>query len=759
VRLTLRTLLAYLDDTLEPTQAREIGQKLADNAAAQELVDRIHRAMRKRGLGVPVGGSKGDATDPNTVAQYLSDTLSAGQVADFEKACIESDASLAELGACHQILALVLSEQITVPPTARRRMYGLVGPPASLPNRKPGKAIPIGGSRDDDPPPDDRIDASYLLGMSAMTAGERPAVKAARVAVIGLTAAALVAALVVAWPRGANEPRETVALPTPAVTPATTPTAPPPAEVTPPAAVAAETLPIPKSLEPVEPAPPTPGGTPDSTPGGKAAAADPAAPAMPPMKTPEAAPKDAPATPAKVEPPAPARTDRAVVGAWEKREPLAVLVRRAPLDGSWVRLLAAEPEVISADRLVCLPGYKAAVRLDSNVVAELWGNLPDLFIGSPVLEAAVTPALPPAGYAADLTVHAGRVYVTSRSKLPGGAAVRLRLGGVVWDVLLADDKAEVVVEVSRQLAPGTPSGVRAAAGLHVAAGSVKLSAPPAAPVELTKGDEFYWDSADGKSRPGSGGDARARADRSAYWSKFPVYPDAARAKASLAALDSLSKRLVDPNRVRASVDETLQEKGDVAPTLASVVAARVAVFDFAALADLNGLASCLSDPTRSYVRDAAVVGLRSLLAADPAAAGNFRDVLIDKVRLPEDQADEVMRLLAGLKPGERTEAATLARLGKQLVGPSLPVRELAFNTLLGYIDPADPAVKQLLGYDAGAPPEFRAGPEAAWARKINDLGKKFSEATVPDLDNPAVKKPDDLVPPAPKVPPPVKKKP
>jgi hypothetical protein len=37
MRLTLLTLLAYLDDTLDASEIKEIGQKVAESDAAQEL--------------------------------------------------------------------------------------------------------------------------------------------------------------------------------------------------------------------------------------------------------------------------------------------------------------------------------------------------------------------------------------------------------------------------------------------------------------------------------------------------------------------------------------------------------------------------------------------------------------------------------------------------------------------------------------------------------------------------------------------------
>ena len=709
MRLTLRTLLAYLDDTLEPQVAREIGQKLAANSAALELVDRLKRVARKRGLGVPATGAKGDAADPNQVAQYLSDTMTAEQIAAFEKACLDSDVNLAEVAACHQILTLVLSEQVRVPPTARRRMYGLVGGPASLPNRKPGKTVPVGGTRDDAPIADDRIDASYLLGMSAFAAGERRVVRLTRLAVIGVVASLLVVAAVMAWPRQPDAPRETAALPATAPTPAPAPA---------PAVAKVEVL------------------KPDPEPVKQELKDEPMAETLPPP-TPVEPPKvvePVPTPPAPVEPPKEAgpppaaSIDRAVVGQWEKREPLPVLVRQSPTAPAWTRVPADAPELFSTDRLTCLPGYKASIRLESGVSVDLWGNLPDLFLGSPILEASLTPTMPAPGVSADLTVHTGRFYVGTKN--PRGAAVRLRFATEVWDVTLADDKSEVVLEVSRQLVPGPAGATRVSAGMHVISGRATVSSSALKGVALGRAEEVYWDSVSRSSRPRLGPDERTKADRSAYWSKFPVYPDAARAKASLAALGDFSSKIADPNRVRATFDEALQDRPEAANPQAFATA-RVAVLMFAGLGDVNGLADCLSDPNRGFIRQAAAVGLRSLFAADPTAAEKFREVLVGKARVPEDEADTAVRLLRGFTDAERADPETLTLLGRKLSSPTVPVRELALFTLVGFIDPTDPAAKPLLLFDAAAGADARAASTAAWTKKIEELKRKLAEPAKP----------------------------
>ncbi len=124
MRLTLRTLLAWLDDTLQPTQVREIGIQVSGSPFAQELSDRIHRVTRQRRLSVP-SSSGPEGTDPNIVACYLDNELDPDAVADYEKKCLTSDVNLAEVASVHQILSL-LGQKVKVPAEARARMYQLV---------------------------------------------------------------------------------------------------------------------------------------------------------------------------------------------------------------------------------------------------------------------------------------------------------------------------------------------------------------------------------------------------------------------------------------------------------------------------------------------------------------------------------------------------------------------------------------------------------------------------------------------------------
>ncbi len=125
MRLTLRTLLAYLDDVLSPADTQNIGQKIQESPMAQLLVSRIREVMRRRRLKAPEVFGPEMGIDPNIVAQYLDNALPADQYADVERVLLASDEMLAETAACHQVLTLILGETTEVSDGSRERLYAL----------------------------------------------------------------------------------------------------------------------------------------------------------------------------------------------------------------------------------------------------------------------------------------------------------------------------------------------------------------------------------------------------------------------------------------------------------------------------------------------------------------------------------------------------------------------------------------------------------------------------------------------------------
>ncbi len=707
-RLTLRTLLAYIDDTLEPSKARSLGTKVAASDSARELIERIKKVTRRRGLHSPVPEGRDDVADPNTVAEYLSDSLDSAQVKELEETCLKSDVHLAEVAAVHQILTIVLTEPVRVPPSANQRMYKLVEPPASQPDRLPSKARPVAGmspealNRSADV---EEGDAGLLLGMKRYSS----ATLTTRLGLVGAVAACagvlVVAVIMTLWHSRSQEP---AASPSGSAFASVTPTT-----VTPPA-------------QPLTPEPvvtPTPEVV---APKPKEKVVDPI-----PMK------KVDPVEPKKVvEKVLPPREGRIEIGKAES--PNTMLFTRPDNGLQWLRVDAAEP-VMSQDVVLCLPAYKADIRLSTGLSIHLWGNTPDqlhpVTTGSRVpLETRLQIHPTAAGYQADITLLAGRIYFNTKNA--DGARVRVRFAGEVWDFTLRDEKADVMIEVVTRFEPGSlylreggeapPTRARIA----VTKGTAECQAlgQHEAPGEVTGPAVFTWKTG-GKVE---GPKPYDRADL-AYARYIETFLPGGRAAVLNQAKANFVSALTDPTGLQVMLAERLTEPADPNPEKQDMC--RLAVYALPASAtgpdavdELKLLVDALSELTRGYARGPACEALSAWLARDTENTNKLYTLMVDKKRIPAEEADLLLRLLRGYTSTTTPNPVEWDQLLGYLNAKSLPVRQLALWNLQNFVDPAsvdNPALRFDVAFN-----EPEAGYDkfvAAWRNRLEEIKKGMNK--------------------------------
>ncbi len=491
MRLTLRTLLAYLDDTLDPTQTKQIGQKVAESDSAQELIARIRQVARRRRLTTPDADPSAPRVDPNTVAEYLDNVLSQEEVAQLERLALESDVHLAEVAACHQILTLILGEAMPVPPPAVRRMYGLVRGREASPHRQPPASVaaPAEPAEDADETPGPELPAIFQVTRRLPRWAAVAAMLALFAGLVGVLYLAVgrmqlvrPKAPIAAAPTGPSDNGDSTlkglearqALP--GLTHWTTWLAARPAVpvgLFPHLAMQdVEKLPRPAERDffashPFG-APPWSGWSPSfhsDRPGPLVRsvsqwagwmAARPALPANLALGfgaeeiVPLAAPPAVTLPP--IEPPSFERVELGTYTTTVKERPSLLLAQ--PAAGDW-RMLRLEERVRGGVPLMALPGYRAEIVTDNRLALDLAGNLPEV-TWSPVLESVVV--LHASDQVdLDVTLLRGRIVVANlRQQAP--AKLRLRFHeNQVWDVQL-DPKARIGVELTGRVTRGSPAG-------------------------------------------------------------------------------------------------------------------------------------------------------------------------------------------------------------------------------------------------------------------------------------------------------------
>ncbi|MBV9124407.1 MAG: hypothetical protein JO112_13690, partial [Planctomycetes bacterium] len=370
MRLTLRTLLAYLDDTLEPVQTKRIGQVVADNPQAQELITRIKDVVRRRRLTPPGATETNEGLDANTLAEYLDNALPPDQLAKVEETALGSDVTLAELAACHQILTLLQTEPPLVPPAARGRMYGLAKGPqaATAPRKKVAADVPSPAPAPTQEP------ASAAPAASSSSPWFRQAAILAGVFLLGI----LITVAVLYSLRGVWQKSPVHVAPAGPNTEVALNKGPSPEEK---AAAAKEEQEKKEKQAAADKLTATLKAAAEKEAAEKAAQQKAAAEKAAAEKG-AAEPKTAPEKENPPLPDNPPSTDRVEVGTYVvSRDSPSILLDRQENTAPWKRVADRSP-VFSNDTLVSLPGYRSEVDLKSGVHLVLWGNLlPD---GRPV---------------------------------------------------------------------------------------------------------------------------------------------------------------------------------------------------------------------------------------------------------------------------------------------------------------------------------------------------------------------------------------
>ncbi|MBL8792938.1 MAG: hypothetical protein JNM56_03465 [Planctomycetia bacterium] len=677
MRLTLRNLLAYLDDTLEPAQAKAIGQRLAENPAAQELVERIKRLLGQRKLLAPPIDGPDAEVDASEVAQYLDGSLPNNQLPEVEQILLNNDLYLTEVAACHQLLNAYLAQPPAVPALARKRMYGLVKQ-ADAPERTRGNRELPPEPDDEDEDEDENELPDYL----------RDDLRRRRVlSLVG--AGVLLVLLAVAgwwfWPRHGVIPATTTEVAQATDTSASLEKLPPP---DPAGGKGTEKQPDNTATKP-------PDNPPDK------------GPVTPPEKQPDNPPEKQPIDQPNIPKPNPERRESVGRQVVPPAGTAPVLLRRAGPQEPWQRI-AREGPVATSDLLLSLPGSRNDIRLESGVLLTLLGNVPE-FTGEFVMESAAVLHLPVDGFDAELTLDHGRILLAN-AKPQGEARVRVRFLNEIWDVTLKDNQSIMALDLAGIHPPDTPfdkTGKLSDGPLFfVQAASLKGQTEVKIgfrSFNLPTQTIMQWDSRSGSFQ------GPVPLQKLPRWFTDKSPPTTQLAKDMALAINELNIRLAN-KQVEIAIAETRKE-----PRPASRV---LAIRALGAIDDITGLLTILGGDKDPLERDQAVEVLRLWMGRKRENEMALYRTINEKMKATYTplQAEIIMELLHLFPPDARKAPETYEKLISNLTDKKLAVRHLSYWHLVRLDWEGPKAIR----YDpAGDPAQLEAAYKE-WKKRIPD---------------------------------------
>jgi hypothetical protein len=681
VRLNLLTLLAYLDDTLEPTQVRLVGQQVADSIAARDLLDRIQMLLRDRRTGLPAAGERIDA---NTLAAYLDGSLDPRRAAEVEESILASDAALAEAAACHQVLTTFKVRPEPVPLAPRQRMYSLVRGREGVPQRRDADEEEAGTGRRRsagsslpphlrDPEPTTGLRVRKRRG--GIPRWLIPAAAVLLVLIVGAVVATQTGVFRKPDSQMAKLPDETgrdttVGKPTEPVRetpPTTTKETDPPKKIEPP-------------VEPVvkQPDPPK---------------------VVEPLRPPEDPKPDIGEV--RVSKPNPEQREFAVYAGAVPGLPTALLQKTGERE-TWKRV-AKDGRVVTATPLLSLPGCASDLRIDSGVVLSLRGSLIDLSPDFPVLQSAVMLHVPETGVDLDCTVQTGRLVVAN-AKPVGEAHVRLRFLKQVWDLTLRDGQSAAALELASVYLPGTPfyhdrngEGPTSFVNLYALRGQVDLKIRYQV-FSLPIPSLYEWNDMGAATR------GALPLQQPPRWFTDPSFPKTPRGQDLQTALEDLSAQMG-----KKPVEVVLLE------ARGQLKRREMAILCAGAIDDLGGLADALADEKDDAGREAAVFALRSWCSREADHDAKMYLFLCDRKGYTKTQAEMVMELLHLFSRDALDKPDTYEKLIANLRHEKLAIRYLSYWHLIRLV-PAGRDIK----YNPAGDTEARERGHDKWKKLIPD---------------------------------------
>jgi len=753
MRLTLRTMLAYLDDILEPQDAAEIAQKIEDSEFARGLVHRIRDVTQRPRLEAPPleGGDSpsGQSLDPNVVAEYLDNTLPPDRVPDFERICLESDMHLAEVACSHQVLTMVLGEPAQIDAESRRRMYTLparsaegVDPATASTVPEPKSEAVLAGASDlgDERPPGwDHPAAArtkpqvpdYLRQGEARSAGK---FKALAVAVIAIAAAVLV---FLAFQRGNaihrfvfgpeqlaendNPPQPAEGANSESDTPAPkTGVRLPPPDPNGGVVPSPDGGGAPDRVGPAEPInPPTLAGDSKPTPGATDAVAVPSAVATddgPPLKQPDGVPNPAEGTTEPVEPMPPSPDGDQVAKA---TDPPAIIVPKQERVGEvgvdrhvllvsneadaktrpWRRLPARTP-LFSGDRLLALPTFRPTATLAAGMSMKLGSETAVRLLDSD--EEGVP----------GLEILYGRVKLMRVGV--NDLKLRIVIGGQTHELIVAD--GDLALDVQPQLRVGTDpeKGARpATVDLYVLRGNVQWRTPDSTEVESLAAPRHR----------ALAGPARAESDMAADFPKGII--DETISDVEQRARGQIEPAIATDKPVQLSLMELAGHRQREVRSLA--------VRSLGIIGKFDPFIESLSDDKERTAWLTHVEALQEAVQRDPQAAALVHEAL--RKRHPR-QADKLFQML-----WPQNEESLNSGMAQRLV------ESLSSNELIDRVI-ASSVLKQITGLGLYYSPEDTAAERASAVRRWEDRLRKGEVVPkgggrTPSSTTPAAESPDE----------------